>query len=258
MPSSTHVLKKAPELSGESLRQQLEVAAQVQRSLLPKKRCCFSGWEVGYEYKPAGFVSGDYVDLIPARDGGVHFVLGDVSGKGAGASILMSHLHATFRALLTQDLSLEEVLTKTSRTFCEISLPAQFATLVLGTAHADGTVEICNAGHVPVLAVRQNGVAPIQSTTMPIGMFCNQEFTSQKIKLNANDLLFLYSDGLSESENADGEQYGDNRLVEILQEAREQEISQLLGRITRDLRSFSRDQVVDDLSLLVLKRSLTL
>ncbi len=237
------------------LQQQLDIAAQVQRSLLPKKHCCFSGWEVGYDYQPAGFVSGDYVDLIPARDGGVHFVLGDVSGKGVGASMLMSHLHATFRALLAQDLPLGEVLTKTSRTFCEISLPAQFATLVLGTAHADGKVEICNAGHVPVLVAKQDSVAPIESTAMPVGMFCNQRFTSQTIKLNSGDILFLYSDGLIEAENPDGEQYGEKRLATLLKNEREEDIPRLLNRIAHDLKDFAGEKLADDCSFLALKRS---
>jgi sigma-B regulation protein RsbU (phosphoserine phosphatase) len=242
-------------LPDDDLQQQLEVAAQVQRSLLPKRHCCFPGWEVGYEYQAAGFVSGDYVDLIPAREGGVHFVLGDVSGKGVGASILMSHLHATLRALLAQELSLEEVLTRTSRTFCKVSLPAQFATLVLGTAHGDGTVEICNAGHVPVLVVKEDGVAPIESTAMPVGMFCNQSFASQTIKVNPGDLLFLYSDGLTEAENAEGESYGEKRLATLLKNGREHAITRLLNRVTLDLNDFAGEKLLDDRSFLVLKRS---
>ncbi len=255
MASHLNVPTATPELNSEALRQQLQAAAEVQRSLLPKKHCCFSGWEVGYEYEPAGFVSGDYVDLIPARAGGLHFVLGDVSGKGVGASILMSHLHATFRALLAQDLPLEEVLTRSSHTFCQVSLPEQFATLVLGTAHADGRVEICNAGHVPVLVVTQHGVAPVQSTAMPVGMFCNQNFTSSTIKLHPDDILFLYSDGLTESENADGEQYGHKRLVTLLSSSRKQEVPQLLGKVTQQLKDFDGGKLTDDRSFLILRRS---
>ena len=91
------------------LEGQLVRAAEVQRSLSPRRHRRFSGWEVGYTYEPAEFVSGDYVDLIPARDGGFYFVLGDVSGKGIPASILMSHLHATLRAFLRMDLPSSEV-----------------------------------------------------------------------------------------------------------------------------------------------------
>ena len=147
------------------LEGQLARAAEVQRSLLPQRRRRFSGWEVGYTYEPAEFVSGDYIDLIPAKDGGFYFVLGDVSGKGIPASILMSHLHATLRAFLRMDLPLPDVLEKTSQIFCEITLPDQFATLVVGRAASDGTLDICNAGHVPVVLVdRRRG-----SQTGPAG-----------------------------------------------------------------------------------------
>jgi sigma-B regulation protein RsbU (phosphoserine phosphatase) len=243
------------EVPSDTLLQQLEVAAQVQRSLLPKRYCCFRGWEVGYEYQPAGFLSADYVDLIPAASGGVHLVLGDVSGKGVGASILMSHLYATFRALLAEGLPLQEVLTKISRVFCEISLPAQFATLVLGTANSDGEVEICNAGHVPVLLVKKDKVVPLNSTAMPVGMFCSQSFTSETIKMDSGDILFLYSDGLTESENANGEQYGEARLTELLYRLREDDLPTLLNKVLQDAGRFAGEQLADDRSFLALRQS---
>ena len=84
------------------LQTQLELARQVQLRLLPERRCCLSDWEVAFSYESAGFVSGDYVDLIPAGGDAFYFALGDVSGKGVAASMLMSHLHATLRTLLLQ------------------------------------------------------------------------------------------------------------------------------------------------------------
>ena len=116
------------------LQAQLELARQVQLSLLPSQRCCLSNWETAFTYEPEGFVSGDYVDLIPLDADEFYFALGDVSGKGVAASILMSHLHASLRALLPSNRTIAEVLTMVSRTFCESTLPTQFATLVLGKA----------------------------------------------------------------------------------------------------------------------------
>ena len=92
------------------LQAQLELARQVQLRLLPDRRCCLSDWEVAFSYESAGFVSGDYVDLIPAGADAFYFALGDVSGKGAAASMLMSHLHATLRTLLPSDRTIEEVV----------------------------------------------------------------------------------------------------------------------------------------------------
>ena len=172
------------------LEGQLVRAAEVQRSLLPRRHRRFSGWEVGYTYEPAEFVSGDYVDLIPARDGGFYFVLGDVSGKGIPASILMSHLHATLRAFLRMDLPLSEVLERTSQIFCEITLPAQFATLVVGRAASDGTLDICNAGHVPVVLVGGDGIRKLSSSGPPVGVFCK---TNLHLSFKSTPQLMTFS-----------------------------------------------------------------
>jgi sigma-B regulation protein RsbU (phosphoserine phosphatase) len=122
------------------LQAQLELARQVQLRLLPERSCCLSDWEVAFSYESAGFVSGDYVDLIPAGADAFYFALGDVSGKGVAASMLMSHLHATLRTLLPSHRTIEEVVTTASSTFCQSALPAQFATLVLGKVDRSGNV----------------------------------------------------------------------------------------------------------------------
>jgi phosphoserine phosphatase RsbU/P len=130
----------------------LELARQVQLRLLPDRRCCLSDWEVAFSYESARYVSGDYVDLIPAGSDAFYFALGDVSGK---ASMLMSHLHATLRTLLPSNRTIEEVVTIAGSTFCQSALPAQFATLVLGKADRNGNVELVNEGHNPVLLCRR-------------------------------------------------------------------------------------------------------
>src|SRR5215469_18623342 len=102
---------------GDGLAEQLELARQVQLSLLPKPYCCLGNWKMALSFDPAGTLSGDYVDLIPAESGTFYFALGDVSGKGIAASILMSHLHATLRALVAQGLSIAEIMKTASHTF---------------------------------------------------------------------------------------------------------------------------------------------
>jgi len=106
----------APQIDA-GLQAQLDMARQVQLRLLPDRRCCISDWEVAFSYESAGFVSGDYIDLIPAGADAFYFALGDVSGKGVAASMLMSHLHATLRTLLPSNRTIEEVVTAASSTF---------------------------------------------------------------------------------------------------------------------------------------------
>src|SRR6266850_4614382 len=93
-----------------ALEDDLQLASQIQTALLPSRKQKTDGWEVGYYYRPAGLVSGDYCDLIDGEDQSLHFVLGDVSGKGVAASMLMAHLHAMFRTLVSVDLPLERMV----------------------------------------------------------------------------------------------------------------------------------------------------
>ena len=121
-----------------ALEQDLELAAQIQAGLLPATHKRIDGWEVAYHYQPAGAVSGDYCDLINGNDSSWMFVVGDVSGKGVAASMLMAHLQAMFRTLISINLPLEQMVERASRVFCESTLPTQYATLVCGRVGSDG------------------------------------------------------------------------------------------------------------------------
>ncbi len=122
-----------------ALESDLSLAARIQRRLLPKPGFTAAGWDVQFHYQPAGMVSGDYCDLLET-DHGLLFLLGDVSGKGVAASMLMSHLHATFRSLAEAGLPLDRMVEHGNRIFCESTLAGQFATLVVGRAARDGLV----------------------------------------------------------------------------------------------------------------------
>src|SRR5258708_38567306 len=113
-----------------ALEEDLELASQIQSSLLPDASFRTDGWEVAYHYQPAGVVSGDYCDLITADSEGLHFIVGDVSGKGVAASMLMAHLQAMFRTLVSLNFPLDEIVARASRVFCESTLPTHYATLV--------------------------------------------------------------------------------------------------------------------------------
>jgi phosphoserine phosphatase RsbU/P len=238
------------------LHAQLELARQVQLRLLPERRCCLSDWDVAFSYKSAGFVSGDYVDLIPAGADAFYFALGDVSGKGVAASMLMSHLHATLRTLLPSKRTIEEVVTTASSTFCQSALPAQFATLVLGKADRRGNVELVNAGHNPVLLVEGAEAETIAAASLPLGMFCSTDFTSVRRSVSPESTLFLYSDGITESTDRTGNEFDLNRLAETLLQSRNQLPSELVETIQRTIIGFTNGaQPSDDRTMLALRWS---
>lgn len=193
-----------------ALERDLELAAQVQRGLLPQSDAEFRDWRIHYQYKPAGMVSGDYFDLIsPANGGGdLIFLLGDVSGKGVAASLLMTHLHAIFRSLASTDMELSTLVEMANRLFCQSTTAGQYATLVCGRAGRSGEIEIASAGHAPALVISPNGVKQIGSTGLPLGLFATSRYTVCRVRLEPRDSLLLFTDGISEANDASGREYG--------------------------------------------------
>lgn len=239
-----------------ALQRDLDLAARIQRELLPPSPFRAGRWEAVYAYQPAGPVSGDYCDLIPAANGDVHFIVGDVSGKGVAAAMLMTHLHAMFRTLISLDLPLADMMERASRLFCESTLPTHYATLVCGRACASGDVEVCNAGHVPPLVVSGGDVQIIAAGGLPLGMFCEERFSTTRLQLSDDDVIVLCSDGVTETENPDGSDYGHPRMIERVRTAGELRPDALLAGCLADLSGFRAGaSQLDDVTLMLLRRS---
>jgi sigma-B regulation protein RsbU (phosphoserine phosphatase) len=238
-----------------ALQQDLDLASRIQRELLPRTEIRFDGWDVAYHYQPAGPVSGDYCDLIPAGADDGYFLIGDVSGKGVAAAILMSHLSATLRTLISLRLPLCELMERASRVFCETTLPNHYATLICGHASSSGEIELCNAGHPPPLLVRADGeIARMEATGVPIGMFCDGAFASRTVHLAPREMLVLYTDGLVEAENAGGDEYGIERLSAVVGSATRQPKA-VIEACVHDVRTFRGAPALrDDLTVLVVSR----
>jgi sigma-B regulation protein RsbU (phosphoserine phosphatase) len=229
-----------------ALEHDLELAARVQRGLLPIAHARVNGWEIAYHYEPAGVVSGDYCDYISTDAADLYFVIGDVSGKGVAASMLMSHLRATFRTLIQMQLSLAELMARTSRLFGESALPAQYATLVSGKTTRGGELEICNAGHPPPLLIREAGVDRIEATGLPAGMFHSEKFDVVRARLMPGDTLLLYTDGVLEASDGHGVEYGSERLVAIGARSRPFGLQQMVSACVKDLAAFRSSARRDD------------
>ena len=244
-----------PPAEQRALERDLELAARIQIGLLPKQDLFAAGWKVAYHYQPAGLVSGDYCDLI-AHGRHLYFMLGDVSGKGVAASMLMANLHAMFRALIPTGLPLEQLVERANRIFCESTLPTQYATLICGRADEFGTVEICNGGHVSPYHISSDRVRPLSSTTVPVGLFCDQQFSATRLTLAPGDSLVIYTDGVSEAEDLEGRQYGDSSLATLLQQCFARKSPELVSACIEDLLAFRSGLTqIDDETLMVLQFS---
>lgn len=242
----------------DALQDDLELAARVQRGLLPRQSLEWRGWHVCYHYEPAGVVSGDYCDVIDAGDAGLFFLVGDVSGKGVAASMLMAHLHAMFRSLIPIGLSLKCILEHANRVFSESTLPNQYATLIGGRAMPDGRVEICNAGHPSPLLMQNGRVTALEGSNLPVGMFCCEDFRVTELKLSENQGIVIYSDGVTEALDDSGREYGIDRVRELIGQGQNWNSAALLAACRDDLSSFRRNAIrADDITLFVLGRNVS-
>jgi sigma-B regulation protein RsbU (phosphoserine phosphatase) len=243
------------------LDQDLELAARIQLTLLPPREIAACGWDIAYHFEPFGHVGGDYCDVVlpDPRGDRLFFLLGDVSGKGVAASLLMSNLHATFRSLINVGLNVEDLLARANRLFCQSTMDAHYATLVCGRATASGHVDLANAGHWPIAVVRRGATDFASSSGLALGMFCSAEYVPERLQLEPGDFMVLYTDGLTEARNYADEEYGAARLAARLDDlARRARLTarEITSACLDDLRAFcGAAPKADDLTVMVIRRA---
>jgi phosphoserine phosphatase RsbU/P len=239
----------------KALELDLAFASQIQRNLLPQNNLSINGWELSYQYNPAGPVSGDFCDMIQMADNSLLFVLGDVSGKGVAASLMMSHLHALINSLISFGLSVSELVEKANRLFSKSTMNTNYATMVFGKANPIGEIEICNAGHNPPLLLSDGNIKPINATGIPIGLFCETVYTVEKFLLKKGDSLLLYTDGLTES-MADGIEYGEARVTALLRKNGNLSAEMLIESILKNNKEYIGNSLpTDDLTIMAVKKN---
>lgn len=237
-----------------ALERDLEHAAAIQTRLLPPRDFAMGGWEGHYVYQPHGAVSGDFCDVIP--DGDATLVLvGDVSGKGVAAALLMSHLSAVFRGLVGSGSDLAGVMGRANRMFGAAIPPGSFATLVAARLGPAGAVEISNAGHVPPLY--HNGrVHRLPPDGVPLGLFCESVYTTQSLHLRRDERLVLATDGLVESTDPGHREYGVEALAAAVAAYPDAEPRKLASLLIDEVGRFRQGRPAnDDTAVMVVRRT---
>lgn len=240
-----------------ALEEDLQLASQLQRGLLPKHHTVFAGWEACYYYRPLALVSGDYCDAVTHQNEfeDVYFALGDVSGKGVAACMLMSQLHAIFRTLIASGMTLQAMVERASRVFCQGTISSLFATLVLVRAGQAGEIEVCNAGHCPALLQQGGAVKELGATGLPLGLFCEGVYPTQNAEMACGDTLFLYTDGVSEARSANEVEYGVERLKDLVASSSAPTAQALVTACINDLDRFQAGApLLDDLTIMAIRR----
>jgi sigma-B regulation protein RsbU (phosphoserine phosphatase) len=245
-------------LSAAQLRaheQDLELATRIQARLLPPAEVTLKRWAAHYRYQAASAVGGDYCELIPSPDGEcLFFAVGDVSGKGVAASLLMTHLSAILRSLLPLEMPLADLVARANRQFCESTAAEHYATLACGRARAN-CVEICNAGHCRPLLLRKSATEQIDSTGLPLGLFSAGHYTLRECRLEDGDSLVFYSDGITEAQDAAGNQFEEGRLASALRLRFDRDTKAIADGVLQDVEQFRNGAPQnDDVTLLIVRR----
>jgi sigma-B regulation protein RsbU (phosphoserine phosphatase) len=241
---------------GRRRKSELEIAANVQQKLFPRKQHRLESLDYAGHCMPAREVGGDYYDFLEMPNSTIGFVLGDVSGKGVPAALLMANLQACFRSQAPHALQRPaEVLATVNRHFFDSTAAERFATLVFAS-YDDRTRKIryVNCAHCPPLLLRANGeLEKLDSTATMLGAFSIWTCTEGQTELRTGDTLLLYSDGVTEAGADGGDEFGEDRLIHALRVNQFQPAEALVQAIVDDVNDFSGGARSDDVTVVALR-----
>ncbi len=235
--------------------EELKTASNIQRRLLPAAPSGIPGYTFVGKNQPCRTVSGDYYDFAIRPDGKVYFVIGDVSGKGVTAGLMMAGLQVAFRIFSKSDPDPAALVTQLNTALKENLPQSKFVTLFLGRLDTkNGSIEYVNAGHTPPLWLRRNEVTELTDSDLLLGVVTKAEFVNRTLQLQPGDSLILFTDGVSEARNARDEDIGSNLPLGSLHGAD----AELIARAVNDAvlaHVGDAENLDDDVTLLVVSRA---
>ncbi len=241
-----------------SLKNDLEIAREIQKAMLPPGRFRAPGADVAGFSRPANTVGGDFYEILPLGDGRLVTAVGDVAGKGSPASLLMALLLAMMRTLIDERLEPAELISRLNVQVCRQSPGNRFITLFYSVLDlTTGELTYVNAGHTPPLLFRTDGAMErLQDGGIALGMFDQSRFNTGRVLLQPDDLLAIYSDGITEAENPKGLPFDEQGLETVLAAERRNNVAATCAAVVRAVERHTADtRLADDLTLLLLRRS---
>jgi len=234
----------------------MRMAAEIQMGLLPRGAPYIDGYELVGINQPCRTVGGDYYDFATEGDR-VFIALGDVSGKGTGAALLMTVLRAAVRAHWTEE-TLADAVARINRTVCQNVPSNKFVTFFVASLEpASGQLTFVNAGHNPPLLIRDDGgVDFLRDGGIVLGLFEGITYESGRVEMRAGDTLLAYSDGVTETWSPDGDEFGEEKLSALALEKRHLGAQGLQDAILQEIQRFECGAgATDDRTLVVLRRN---
>jgi sigma-B regulation protein RsbU (phosphoserine phosphatase) len=233
---------------------ELDDARAIQQRLMPGSVPLLKGYEIAAAWEPARSVGGDYYDAIAFNEEKIALCIGDVSGKGMPAALLMSNVQAAVRAYAHERISPASLCLKLNRVVSTSAGSDRFITFFYCVlSRQSGRLSYANAGHNPPLVVRADGsISTLDCGGLVLGPIEDASYEQCETRIGSGDLVLMFTDGVTEARNPMGEEYGETRLIDLLVKSRKLGAEALKNRIIESIIDFSRGHLDDDVTLLVL------
>jgi sigma-B regulation protein RsbU (phosphoserine phosphatase) len=238
------------------MQRDLSQAAEIQGRMLPDKAPTVPGTDLAGFNVPCRTVGGDYYDFFPYSDGRVALALGDVSGKGMPASLMMMALHARVQVLAEDPGNLAGFMTRLNKATCAKCPSNRFITFFFCVFDSKtGELTFANAGHNPPIVIRASGEAEmLEGGGCVLGILPIAPYSEMRIQLQKGDMLVLYSDGVTEANDVNQNEYDEERFIEVLKAHRTEPASEIVKAVTQSLAEFAAGAPqADDITLVVAK-----
>ena len=240
------------------MQHEMNVARDIQLNLLPKNNPVIPDYDIYGISMPAKEVGGDYYDFVPLENSKLAFCLGDVSGKGISAAMLMANLQATFRSQIQLSKSTKLCLERSNKLIYHSTDSEKYATFFCGILDSKNN-NLCfsNAGHNhPIFITNEGKIKRLQTLGIVLGFLDDFEFSDSKIKIEKGEILVIFSDGISEAMNKNEEEFDEQRLQKIISENKNKSAKEITHLIIESVNNFTGDMPQsDDMTLVVIKRN---
>lgn len=234
--------------------QELEQAREIQQSLLPKQIPQVPGFEIEGAWEPARIVGGDYFDVIRLSETKVGICIADVVGKSVSAALLMANVQASIRAFVAESVSPIDLCARVNSVLCATLSSGKFVTLFYGILDSElRTLRYTNGGHLPPVLLSANGsVKRLDNSGALLGIFPTWKYEESFVLVDPGDRILLFTDGITEASLPDGEEFGEERLIECARNSAKESAAELSAQLLDHVKRFCAAQLQDDATLIVI------
>jgi sigma-B regulation protein RsbU (phosphoserine phosphatase) len=243
-------------ISARRLEHEIAIARRIQKTFLPSGNPKIEGFDIAGLNIPSAEVGGDYYDFIPIVENQYGIAIGDVSGNGIPASLIMAAFRASLKAEIRNNFAIRAILSKVNNLLFESIERDRYVTAAYGVLDCKNKIfTFSNAGHNPPVLIRDSGeLQYLSEGGMALGIFANSTYEENSIFLKSGDIILFYTDGVTEAKDEDDIEFGERKLIDAAIESKNKPAIKIIEHIIEDIKKFKKDsEFYDDLTLIVLK-----